>query len=313
MMQADSPNPGPLPPDVPRQVAAALAEDVGSGDVTASLVPADTLVEATIVAREAAVICGNAWADEAFRQVSNDSLAIDWLLRDGDGCEADQILCRIAGPARPLLTAERTALNFLQTLSGTATAARRYAARLADTPCRLLDTRKTLPGLRTAQKYAVRCGGGTNHRIGLFDGILVKENHIAAAGGIAAAVHRARETRASLAVEVEVEDLAQLDEAIAAGADLVLLDNFSPEQLAAAVARTRAATGTVRLEASGGISLDDLARVAATGVDFVSVGAVTKHVRAVDLSLRIVRSGPAQDVRAGDRRRPAARSRDAAR
>jgi nicotinate-nucleotide pyrophosphorylase (carboxylating) len=291
MIQPDSARIPANPPNIATQVAAALVEDIGPGDVTAALVPGTALVDATIVAREAAVVCGTAWVDEVFRQVSNGRLETAWALTDGSDCTAGAELCRISGPARALLTAERTALNFLQTLSGTATAARRYADLLADSGCRLLDTRKTLPGLRAAQKYAVRCGGGHNHRIGLFDGILIKENHIAAAGDIAAAVERAREQRASLAVEVEVETMAQLDEALAAGADIVMLDNFDLDQLRAAVTRVRTGAHSVRLEASGGVDLETVAAVAATGVDYISVGAITKHLQATDLSLRIIAPG----------------------
>ncbi len=290
MIKTDSAPLPALPPGVAEQVRAALAEDVGPGDVTAALVPAGARASATIVAREAGVVCGTAWADEVFRQVSAGALAVRWRLGDGEACAPASVLCEIEGPARALLSGERTTLNFLQTLSGTASAARAHLQAVANagTDCRLLDTRKTLPGLRLAQKYAVRCGGAMNHRIGLFDGVLIKENHIAAAGGIGAAVAAARRERASLASEVEVETLEQLDEAIAAGADIVMLDNFDEAGLRAAVARVRGGDRPdVRLEASGGMSLDDLATIASTGVDFVSVGALTKHVRALDLSLRI--------------------------
>lgn len=270
----------PLPADLAAQVRAALAEDVGSGDLTAALIPADAHAGAKVISRETAVLCGTAWFDEVFNQL-DDRIQVAWETRDGDAVNPEQVLCSLSGPARPLLTGERTALNFLQTLSGTATLASLYVAAVADTGCRVLDTRKTLPGLRTAQKYAVACGGARNHRIGLFDAILIKENHIAAAGGIAAAIKRARLTGAP--VEVEVENLDQAREALAAGADILLLDNFTPEALRAAVALT---DGRAMLEASGGIELDKLHAVAETGVDFISVGAMTKHLRAIDLSMR---------------------------
>lgn len=273
----------PTPPDLPEAVTRALAEDVGSGDLTAALVPATASASARVISREAAVICGAPWFDEVFQQV-DPSIEVQWQIEEGSLVAADTELCRISGPARALLTAERTALNFLQTLSGTATEARRYADAVAGTGCRVLDTRKTLPGLRTAQKYAVACGGCTNHRVGLYDGILIKENHIAAAGGIGAAVRTARESGTSVPVEVEVETIAQMREALAAGADIVLLDNFSLDMIREAVAIN--AAGKARLEASGNVSLDGLRTLAETGVDFISVGALTKHVRAVDLSMR---------------------------
>jgi nicotinate-nucleotide pyrophosphorylase (carboxylating) len=271
-----------LPPDLEAQVRRALAEDVGTGDLTAALVPAERLARARIVSREDGVLCGTAWAEATFRALDPRAV-VNWVHRDGARIGADTLLCTVEGPARALLTGERTALNFLQTLSGTATAARRHADAVAHTGCQVLDTRKTIPGLRTAQKYAVACGGGTNHRMGLYDAILIKENHIAAAGSIAEAVKAARRTAPGVKLEVEVETLAELDEAIAAGVELVLLDEFSLDELRAAVARS---AGRVRLEASGGMGLDGLAAVAATGVDFVSVGALTKHVRALDLSMR---------------------------
>jgi nicotinate-nucleotide pyrophosphorylase (carboxylating) len=294
MMQIDSVPLPPLPADLDAQVAAALAEDLGPGDVTAALVPATARAEAVIIARETAVVCGTRWVEAVFHQVGDGAVQVMWAVTDGQRCDAGETIARLSGPARNLLTGERTALNFLQTLSAAATEASRYVSALAGTDCRLLDTRKTLPGLRSAQKYAVRCGGGQNHRIGLFDGFLIKENHIAAAGGIAVAVARARLERASLAVEVEVETLDQLDEALAAGADIVLLDNFDLESLRAAVARTRDAPGRVQLEASGGVDLETVSAIAATGVDFISVGSVTKHVHAIDLSMRIVGGAPTQ-------------------
>ncbi|HUO78698.1 MAG TPA: carboxylating nicotinate-nucleotide diphosphorylase [Steroidobacteraceae bacterium] len=267
-------------------VAAALAEDLGPGDLTAQLVPAAARGRARVITREAGVLCGSAWVDAVFAAL-DPGVRVAWHAADGDAVAPGQLLLVAEGPARALLTGERTALNFLQTLSGTATAARRYAAAIAGTGCRILDTRKTLPGLRLAQKYAVRCGGGRNHRLGLYDGILIKENHIAAAGSIAAAVGAARRLGAAVPVEVEVETLAELDEAFAAGADLALLDEFSLEDLRTAVARNRARTRPLGLEASGGIDLETIGAIAATGVDFVSVGAITKHVRALDLSLRL--------------------------
>jgi nicotinate-nucleotide pyrophosphorylase (carboxylating) len=274
------------PPDLVEQVARALAEDVGSGDLTAALVPADRAGRATVVTREAAVLCGRPWFDEVFRQV-DPAVRVLWEAAEGDDVPAGQRLCRLEGLARPLLTGERTALNFLQSLSGTATVTRRYAQRVAGLPCRILDTRKTLPGLRRAQKYAVRCGGGSNHRMGLYDGILVKENHIMAAGSIAAAVRAARAAGASVPVEVEVETLEELGQALDAGADMALLDEFSLDDLRAAVAINRAhPRGPLQLEASGNVTLDTLRGIAETGVDFVSIGSLTKHVRAVDLSMR---------------------------
>jgi nicotinate-nucleotide pyrophosphorylase (carboxylating) len=283
-------------PDIADTVRRALAEDVGDGDLTAALVPADARAEATIVARENAILCGTGWVDEVFRQL-DPAVQIAWSVADGARIVAGQVLCRLSGPARPLLTGERTALNFLQTLSGTATVARRYADAVAGTRCRILDTRKTIPGLRDAQKYAVRCGGCTNHRMGLFDGILVKENHILAAGGIAPAVRAARGVAQAaprrVPVEIEVESLDEVREALDAGADLLLLDDFSLADMRAAVAIARA-RGNVQLEASGGIALEALRAVAETGVDFISVGSLTKHVRAVDLSMRFERGAPTE-------------------
>jgi nicotinate-nucleotide pyrophosphorylase (carboxylating) len=277
------------PPDptyVSASVAAALAEDVGSGDLTAQLIPAAGNARATVITREDAVLCGTAWFDEVFRQV-DPRVRVTWSARDGERVRADQQLCALEGPARSLLTGERTALNFLQMLSATATVTRKHVDAVAATKCRILDTRKTIPGLRVAQKYAVRCGGGTNHRIGLFDAILVKENHIAAAGSIANAVSAARRLDAKVLLEVEVESLAQLREALDAGVDRILLDNFSLDAMREAVqiARQHASSRT-ELEASGNMSLETLRAAADTGVDFISVGGLTKHVRGVDLSMR---------------------------
>lgn len=275
-----------LPEDLVDQVRRALAEDVGSGDLTAALVPAIRTGRARVITREAAVICGQPWFDEVFRQL-DPAVMVEWQTGEGATVEPGQLLCRLAGPARALLTGERTALNFLQTLSGTATVTRRYAEAIAGLPCRVLDTRKTVPGLRRAQKYAVRCAGGSNHRMGLHDGILIKENHIAAAGSIGAAVAASRSGGSGVPVEVEVETLDELRQALDAGADMALLDEFSLDELRAAVALNRGhANGPMKLEASGNVTLDTLRAIAATGVDFVSVGSLTKHVRAVDLSMR---------------------------
>ncbi len=263
-------------------VARALAEDVGSGDLTADLIPPGRRMTATVVSRERAVLCGSTWFDATFRQLDPD-ITVNWRCRDGDLVERDETLCELTGPARALLTGERTALNFLQTLSGTATAARRYAEAVRGYRTRILDTRKTLPGLRAAQKYAVVCGGGTNHRQGLHDAILIKENHIHACGSITAAVRTARERHPGVTLEVETENLDELREALAAGADLIMVDGYSIDDMHEA----RRLTGNrARLEASGNVDLDNLPDIAATGVDYISVGAITKHVRAVDLSVR---------------------------
>ena len=271
-----------LPSDIPVTVSRALAEDIGDGDLTAALIPAGASAKGRVITREPAVLCGTAWFDEVFRQV-DDAIVIHWEVGDGEAVKKDQVLCRMEGAARGLLTAERTALNFLQTLSGTATLARRYAETVKGTRATIRDTRKTLPGLRNAQKYAVRCGGAYNLRMGLFDGILIKENHIMAAGSITAAVRAARAGGAQVPVEVEVETLEQLQEALTAGADILLLDNFDLAGMRQAVAIT---AGRAKLEASGGIDLEALRRVAETGVDYISVGSITKHVQAVDLSMR---------------------------
>lgn len=267
-------------------VQVALAEDVGAGDLTAELIPASTGARARVITREPAVICGQPWVEETFRQLDA-SVRVEWTVAEGEQVPADTLLCTITGPARALLTGERSALNFLQALSGTATLTRRYTDALAGTKCRVLDTRKTIPGLRLAQKYAVRCGGGSNHRIGLFDAILIKENHIAAAGSIAAAVSAARRIDAGVMVEVEAENLSELDQALAAGADRILLDNFTLADMRTAVARTRSSPRPqTELEASGNITLESVRTVAETGVDFISVGGLTKHLRAIDLSMR---------------------------
>jgi nicotinate-nucleotide pyrophosphorylase (carboxylating) len=275
-----------LPPDIATVVAAALAEDLGTGDVTASLIDAAARATAHVVAREPATLCGCAWFDETFRQIDR-TVAVTWNARDGERIEAESVVCALAGPARGILTGERTALNFLQTLSGTATATRAFVDLLAGTPTRVLDTRKTLPGLRRAQKYAVRCGGGENHRLGLFDAILIKENHIAALGGLEAAVREAKRRSPNLPLEVEVENFAELAEALASEADRIMLDDFGLEDMRRAVARRDAHPAARKeLEASGSVSADTLRAIASTGVDFVSIGALTKHVRAIDFSLR---------------------------
>ncbi|HNQ03309.1 MAG TPA: carboxylating nicotinate-nucleotide diphosphorylase [Thiobacillaceae bacterium] len=276
-------------------VRAALEEDVGDGDLTAQLIPAGTPARARVITREDAVLCGTAWFDACFHML-DPRVRLHWHAWDGDAMVAGQTLCEIQGPARVLLTAERPALNFLQTLSGVATQTRRHVDRVAGTRARIYDTRKTLPGLRLALKYAVRCGGGENQRIGLYDGILIKENHIAAAGGIRPALEAAYRLAAqhagagraaggggTVSIQVEVESLTQLEEALEAGARLILLDNFTPAQMRAAVTL---AAGRAQLEASGGIELDNLRQIAETGVDRISIGALTKHLRAVDLSLR---------------------------
>ncbi|MFA5627033.1 MAG: carboxylating nicotinate-nucleotide diphosphorylase [Thiohalomonadaceae bacterium] len=274
----------PSPEAVCADVRRALQEDIGSGDITAALIDVGSMARATVISRESALLCGRAWFEQAFLLL-DDSVHFDWQVSDGEPVAAEQLLCTIHGPARALLTGERTALNFLQTLSGTATLARRYVEAIGAGKTSLLDTRKTLPGLRQAQKYAVRCAGGQNHRMGLYDGVLIKENHIAAAGSIAQALALARQhAPCNIPVEVEVEDLSQVREALAAGADILLLDNMSLEMLREAVAIT---AGQARLEASGGITLDNIHAVADAGVDFISVGAITKHLQAVDLSMRL--------------------------
>ena len=279
-----------LPADLGAQVDAALREDIGSGDVSAALVPAGQRVRGSIVTREAAILCGRAWADETFRRL-DPQVRLGWHAADGERIAADQVIFEIEGPARAVLTGERTALNFLQLLSGTATATRRLVDAVAGTPCRILDTRKTLPGLRTAQKYAVRCGGGDNHRMGLYDRVLIKENHIAAAGSLTAAIEAARRSAPELTVEVEVESPAELEEALGAHPDIIMLDDFSLAGLQAAVKLNQARGRPVKLEASGSVSPETVGAIAATGVDYISVGALTKHVRAVDLSMRLEFTG----------------------
>jgi nicotinate-nucleotide pyrophosphorylase (carboxylating) len=281
----------PIPGDLKQQVARALAEDVGTGDLTAALIGEDLWGRAAVITREAAVICGVPYVNATFEAV-DPRVHLDWQVAEGALATAGQRLFTLEGPARALLTGERTALNFLQLLSGTATAAQSLAALLEGTACRLLDTRKTIPGLRTAQKYAVRVGGGHNHRMGLFDGILIKENHIMAAGSIAGAVTSARSGRVQVPVEVEVENLSELRQAIAAGADIALLDEFSLEDMREAVTVNSSSPAPLKLEASGGISAATIKDVAATGVDYISVGSITKHVRAIDLSMRFEFGSP---------------------
>ncbi len=263
-------------------VTRALAEDLGAGDVSARLIPREHNASGHIVAREACTLAGIAWAEAAFRRVSN-RIELTWRYRDGDDIAAGDVLCTFQGPARALLTAERTALNFLQTLSGTATTTRAYVHAVAGTGTVILDTRKTLPGLRLAQKYAVTCGGGQNHRLGLYDMVLIKENHIMAAGSITAAVAQSRAINAEIPLEVEVEHLTQLEEALAIGVTRILLDNFDLTGLRAAVALNQK---RAQLESSGNVDLSTVASVAQTGVDFISIGALTKHLRAIDLSMR---------------------------
>ncbi|MBL0663747.1 carboxylating nicotinate-nucleotide diphosphorylase [Aeromonas caviae] len=284
-----------LQQDIRRAVRAALLEDLGdaltaldqpdaSADITAQLIPADRISTARVITREAGVFCGQPWVDEVFAQLGGE-VKVEWKVQDGERLAPNQELFRLHGPARVLLTGERNALNFVQTLSGVATLTARYVAELEGTDCRLLDTRKTLPGLRSAQKYAVTCGGGKNHRIGLFDAYLIKENHILACGGIAEAIREARRLNPDKPVEVEVESLAELEQALAARADIVMLDNFDIPMMQEAV---RLNQGRAKLEVSGNVTLDTLAGYAATGIDFISVGALTKHVRALDLSMRFV-------------------------
>ncbi len=259
---------------------------MGAGDVTAALVPATQQVRAQIIAREPAILCGTDWVDATFKQL-DPALRLLWRARDGERIRPDEPVLRIEGAARPVLTGERTALNFLQTLSATATAASRYVEAVAGTGCQILDTRKTLPGLRLAQKYAARCGGARNHRLGLYDMVLVKENHILAAGSIATAVSAARRTSPGLPVEVEVESLTEFEQALEAGADIIMLDELTQDDMRVAVARNRACGSKTMLEASGGVTLATVREIALTGVDYISIGGITKHVQAVDLSMRL--------------------------
>jgi nicotinate-nucleotide pyrophosphorylase (carboxylating) len=290
--------------DIRHAVKTALNEDLGyseaqtiedmlRADITAQLIPADRHVQGSLITREEGVFCGKAWAEQVFNQLGGE-VALHWHVDDGDLLVANQVLCELAGPARVILTGERTAMNFIQTLSGVATLTKHYVDKLAGTHTRLLDTRKTIPGLRTAQKYAVTCGGGKNHRIGLFDAFLIKENHIMACGSIAAAISAARKLAPEKLVEVEVESIAELTQALDAGSDIIMLDNFDITMMCEAVALNNAYKqrgsqkySDAKLEVSGNVTLDTLADFAKTGVDYISVGALTKHVRALDLSLRL--------------------------
>ncbi|WP_339668769.1 carboxylating nicotinate-nucleotide diphosphorylase [Dasania marina] len=270
--------------DLTSTVRHALAEDIGDGDITAQLIPAAEQALARVITREQAIICGQAWVNEVFKQV-DPSVTVNWQVRDGELAQPDQVLFELSGPARSLLTGERAALNFLQLLSGTATTCRHYADIVADTAVKLLDTRKTIPGLRNAQKYAVTQGGCFNHRIGLYDAFLIKENHIAACGGINNAVNTAKQQAPGKLVEIEVESLEELKLALDAGADIIMLDNFSLDMMRESVTIT---AGKAKLEASGNVTDETLLPIAETGVDYISIGGLTKHCRAVDLSMRFV-------------------------
>ncbi|MBE9396586.1 carboxylating nicotinate-nucleotide diphosphorylase [Pontibacterium sp. N1Y112] len=273
-----------LQKDIQITVTNALSEDIGAGDITAQLIPADNTATARIISRQTAVVCGTDWVNEVFRQVDPE-LQLDWQVKDGDLVERDQTLFTVSGSARNMLTAERTALNFLQTLSGTATVSYHYSQKVSGTNVKLLDTRKTIPGLRTAQKYAVTCGGCFNHRIGLYDAFLIKENHIMGCGGIEAAIQTAQTNEPGKPVEIEVETFEELQAALIAGADIIMLDNFTPEEMRNAV---EVVDGQAKLEASGNITDETLRPIAETGVDYISIGALTKHCQAVDLSMRFI-------------------------
>lgn len=270
--------------DIQSQVASALEEDIGSGDVTAALLPMNQRAKAEIISREPMVVCGQSWVNEVFRQI-DEEISVSWLVNEGEWLDSPATLCSIQGSTRHLLTAERTALNFLQTLSATATHTHVFVQRLAGTKARLLDTRKTIPGLRLAQKYAVHCGGGINHRMGLYDAFLIKENHIKACGSVAKAIELARQTHQKLLIEVEVETLDELQEAIKARPDRILLDNFDLDMLTEAVKLNQ--PKHCELEASGGINRYNITAIAHTGVDYISIGAITKSIQAIDLSLLI--------------------------
>ena len=269
---------------ISQQVALALAEDIGDGDVTAKLIPDDKLADARIICREPAILCGADWVSEVFNQLDT-AIQIDWHCQDGDYIQSDQELCRLHGSARHLLSGERSALNFLQTLSATATQAHEYVMAVEGTGCRILDTRKTIPGLRLAQKYAVRCGGAYNHRAGLYDMVLIKENHISAAGSIQAAVDTARRLSPDIPLEVEVENLQQLQQALDADVDRILLDNMDIPTLKQAVQMTNK---RIPLEASGGVTQETAREIAQTGVDYISIGSITKHIHAIDFSMRFI-------------------------
>ncbi len=269
-----------------KSVNIALAEDLGSGDVSAHLC-AEEIAQAQVICRETATLCGQAWFEECFRQL-DETIAIEWLKQDGALVHPQQVVCKLRGPATALLTGERTALNFLQTLSGTASATRKLLHRMRGSHAQLLDTRKTIPGLRKAQKYAVQCGGGNNHRMGLYDAYLIKENHIKACGSITAAVQKARTQADHLKIEVEVENLAELQQAIASAADIALLDNFTIDQVKDALAMRDDHHSSIKMEVSGNINMDNISQYAQCGVDYISVGAITKHLQAVDLSMRFI-------------------------
>ncbi len=265
-----------------QSVNSALQEDIGNGDVTAALFTKNEIANAKVISREEAVLCGKKWFELAFHLLEPD-IKIEWMCNEGDVMQANDLVCKLKGNAQAILTGERTALNFLQTLSGTATKTKIYVDRVSGTGTQILDTRKTIPGMRYAQKYAVRCGGGKNHRMGLFDAILIKENHIATSGSVAKAVNTAKKLHPTLKLEVEVENADQLKEALATETDVIMLDNFSLSELEAAVAIT---DGKKKLEASGNMSLENIREVAKTGVDYISIGAITKHIQAVDYSMR---------------------------
>lgn len=278
-----------LQDDIQRSVELALAEDLGyqdyrDGDITANLIPSDNMAQATIISRDMAVFCGKAWAEEVFKQLGGE-VAIHWLVDDGDIVAPNEVLCELSGPTRILLTGERSALNFIQLLSGTATTVKTYVDAIEGTNTRLLDTRKTIPGQRTAQKYAVKCGGGVNHRIGLFDAYLIKENHIMGCGGITQAIEKARELHPDKPVEVEVESIEELTQALDAGSDIVMLDNFDIAMMLQAV---KLNAGRAKLEVSGNVTIETIGDFARTGIDYISVGALTKHVKATDLSMRLM-------------------------
>lgn len=270
------------PIHIDAQVAQSLAEDIGQGDISAALIAPHVLAKATIISREPAVVCGIPWATQVFQQL-DPAIQLDWQVVEGQTVNANQIWLQLHGPARALLTGERCAINWLQTLSGTATGVHQFLTALEGTPTQLLDTRKTIPGLRVAQKYAVRTAGGRNHRLGLFDAYLIKENHIAGCGSIAQAIKRARELQPEKIVEIEVESLPQLQEALTAGADIIMLDNFDLPSIKQAVAIN---AGQAKLEVSGNLNLENIRAFAETGIDYISVGALTKHLRAIDLSMR---------------------------
>ncbi len=274
-----------LPPNIPQSVQIALEEDIATGDVTADLIPLDEVSKATIICRDNAVLAGCAWLDETFRQIDN-SVIVQWYFKDGDLVDKDAILCRVQGSSRSLLSGERVGLNFLQLLSATATITKMYVKAVEGTGAKILDTRKTIPGLRLAQKYAVLCGGGSNHRIGLYDRVLIKENHIMAAGSISQAVEQAKQLHPDLKIEVETENITELEEASRARADIIMLDNFSLDDMKIAVALNAGNGSEIELEASGGVTLATVKQIAETGVDYISIGEITKDIKAVDLSMR---------------------------